>query len=188
MAQERSQTYRRALELAEQIETLYAEVEEHRAWFRSMEKVGPNVPLPAGRHSFVNVDRVFCALAIKAATTHRAVRILCEAGDGDSAASLSRVVLENGVLMRWLLEGPGHDRLQTYVLFLSVLHEKTIAVVEKYFNNHPELVDAAKAHSDEYHRAVARAVFGGNDNTWAYFPSSKGNGKLVQIRIAQMCG
>jgi len=31
--------------------------------------------------------------------------------------------------MRWMLDGAGRDRLETYVLFMSVLHQKLVALV-----------------------------------------------------------
>jgi hypothetical protein len=178
-------TYLKARELHREIESLYPEVERHRAWFRNMSFVGKNVPLPTGTIPIVDLDRVYCALAIKAATTKRAVLSLCESGDGDSAYTLSRVILENGVLMRWMLDGPGRDRLETYVLFMSVLHEKTIALVNEHFKDRPEMLEIAKDKSDPYHVAIAEAVFDGNDNTWAYFPSGR-PGRLRKIPIAEM--
>jgi hypothetical protein len=95
------------------------------------------------------------------------------------------VILENGVLMRWMLDGAGRDRLETYVLFMSVLHEKTISLIAEHFQEKPEMVELAKDKSDPYHVAIAETVFDGHENTWAYFPSSK-TGKLRQIRIKEM--
>ena len=180
-----SQDYERAVQVHHDIEALYPEIERHRAWFRGRQLVGRNVPQPVGCRSVVDLDRVFCALAIKAATTKRAVLTLCEDGDGDSAYTLSRVVLENGVLMKWLLGGDGRDRLETYVLFSSVLHERTISLIVEHFTHHPELVEEVVSHSDPYHVAIARTVFGGHENTWAYFPSEK-SGKLRHVQIAEM--
>jgi hypothetical protein len=178
-------TYLRARELHHEIETLYPLVEQHRAWFRGKSFVGRNVPLPTGKIPVVDLDRVYCALAIKAATTKRAVLSLCESGDGDSAYTLSRVILENAVLMRWMLDGTGRDRLETYVLFMSVLHEKLVALVNEYFQERPEMLEIARDKSDPYHVAIAEAVFDGNDSTWAYFPSNK-PGRLRKIPIAEM--
>ena len=76
-------TYLKARELHNEIESLYPLVEQHRAWFRGKSFVGKNVPLPTGRIPVVDLDRVYCALAIKAATTKRAVLSLCESGDRD---------------------------------------------------------------------------------------------------------
>jgi hypothetical protein len=143
------------------------------------------VPLPTGKVPLVDLDRVYCALAIKAATTKRAVLSLCESGDGDSAYTLSRVILENGVLMSWMLDGEGRDRLETYVLFMSVLHEKTISLVTEHYQDRPEILEMATDKSDPYHVAIAETVFGDNENTWAYFPSGR-SGKFRQIRISEI--
>jgi hypothetical protein len=177
--------YETALDFHRQIESLYPEVERHHAWFRGLQLVGRNVPVPVGVSSGADTDRVFCALAIKAATTKRSVLTLCEAGDGDNASALARVVLENGFLMLWLLGGPGRDRLETYVLFMSVVHEQTISFLEKYAHD-PATVSLVKSKSDPYHRAIARSVFGGHDNTWAYFPIPDKPGKLRRVTIFEM--
>jgi hypothetical protein len=69
-----------------------------------------------------------CALAIKAATTKRAVFTVCELGDGDNAMALTRVLLENACLLEWLIRGRGRQRLEAYVMFTSVQHERVAAL------------------------------------------------------------
>jgi hypothetical protein len=93
----------------------------------------------------VETDRVFCALAVRAATTQRAVVTLAEAGDGDNAMALSRVLTENACLMQWLLGGPGRGRLETYIVFLSVLHTRTVDLPDKYFSRPSPRISAAAA-------------------------------------------
>src|SRR4051794_15329276 len=93
--------YAAALQLHHEIESLYPRIEQQRVWFRGAQLVGRNVPLPPGNPRMVETDRVFCALAIKAATTKRAVVSLADADDGDNAIALSRVLTENACLMQW---------------------------------------------------------------------------------------
>ena len=178
--------YAKATEFHHRIEALYPRIEAHKSWFCDMQLVGRNVPAPAGTRPYVDCGRVFCALAIKAATTKRSIHVLCEAGDGDNASALERVLLENSILMRWLLGGSGRDRLETYILFMGVLHVRAIRVVTEYFPDRPEFVALVKATSDPYHRAVAASVFLNRDDTWAYFPNPDRPGRLRKVRIAEM--
>jgi hypothetical protein len=178
--------YETAVQFHHRIEDLYPEVERHHAWFRGFHLVGRNVPVPTDVRSGVDTDRVYCALAVKAATTKRSIFTLCEAGDGDNASALARVLMENAYLMRWMLGGIGRDRLETYVLFMSVLHERTIRVVDKHFGHHPDFVRLVMSKSDPYHKAVARSVFGNHQNTWAYFPVPNKPGKLRQVKIVDI--
>lgn len=175
-----------ALTLHHRIVGMYREVADADLRFRRPEKVSPRFPVPPGFNSKVEADRVFCALAIKGATTKQSILTLCEEGDGDNALVLSRVLIELGVLMNWLLGGAGRDRLHTDMLFSSVIHERIIEIVNMFFEDRPAFLAAARSKSDPYHRAIARSVFGGNTNSWAYFPVDGKPGKLKQVKIVEM--
>ena len=82
--------YQRSLEVHRQIEALYPRVEQHNACFRDMMAVDRALPRVPGKTAGVRVDPVMSALAIKAATTKRAVLALCELGDGDNALASAR--------------------------------------------------------------------------------------------------
>src|SRR5688572_20073953 len=96
--------YADSLEIHHQIEALYPRVAARRAHFRGLRRVSPRIPTPPGRRAVVDTDRVLCALAMKAAATKRAIVALCEAGHGENAFALTRVILENGLLMAWLTD------------------------------------------------------------------------------------
>src|SRR5262245_4566111 len=88
----RDERYQRSLDVHRKIEALYSRIDDYRAYFRGMTPVDPAIPKPPGRTAGVRMDPVACALAIKAATTKRAILALCELGDGDNALALTRVL------------------------------------------------------------------------------------------------
>jgi hypothetical protein len=75
--------YRRSLEVHDKLEALYPRIEQHAARFRGMAPADSRLPRPPGKTPGLRLDPMVCALAIKAATTKRAVFTLCELGDGD---------------------------------------------------------------------------------------------------------
>lgn len=151
--------YQRSLEVHKQIEALYPRVEAHRAYFRGMTQVDPNLPRPPGTSGEVRLDHVVCVLAIKAATTKRAVLAVCELGDGDNAIALARVLLENACLLEWLIRGDGRRRLETYAMFLSVAHERIVAIVNRHRDRFIGAGADPNMASDPYHRAIWTHVF-----------------------------
>lgn len=108
----RDEGYQLSLEVHGQIEALYPRVEQHAAYFRVMMPVDRAFPQPPGTTGGVRLDPVVSALAIKAATTKRAILAVCELGDGDNALALARVLLENACLLEWLIRGDGRRRLE----------------------------------------------------------------------------
>jgi len=181
-------TWAEALEGHRRIEALYADVAARRAWFRDMGTVSPGIPLPTGKQGLLDPDRVFCALAIKAATTKRAIATLCEAGDGENALALMRVLLENALLLEWFLGGTGRRRLETYVLFTSVLYEETVSTMDLMLRQKPHLAADFQSQmaSDPYHKAITASVFQDRDETWAFFPDPNKPGQLNQVGIKRI--
>jgi hypothetical protein len=112
--------YRRSLDVHRRIEALYPRIEQHSAYFRGMTQVDRSLSQPPGTTGGVTLDPIVCALAIKAATTKRAIFAVCEVADGDNALVLARVLLENACLLEWLIRGPGRRRLEAYAMFTSV--------------------------------------------------------------------
>ena len=102
MQPDRNALYTGSLDIHRRILALYPKVAEKQAWFRGMHVVSPRIPKVAvGGPRGVNTDRIFCALMIRAAATKESIVLLCEAGHGEGAIALSRVLLENAVLMAW---------------------------------------------------------------------------------------
>jgi hypothetical protein len=136
----------------------------------------------------VEADRIFCALALRAVATKDSIFTLCEAGHGEAAVALTRVLLENASLMAWQRLGPGRERLETYVLFSSVLRKQTIENRERFYQEFGWSSDEAKAAAapDPYHEAIAESVFRGHEDTWAYFPDPDNPRKLKRVGMRQM--
>ena len=94
--------------------------------------IPPNLPQPPGNTRGVRLDPMVCALGIKAATTKQAIVALCELGDGANALALTRVLLENACLLEWLIRGEGRRRLESYVMFMSVQHERIAETIDRH--------------------------------------------------------
>lgn len=179
-------TYEQTVAIHDQIESMYETIHAARAYIRGHRRIAKSIPVPSGAPTLLEHDRVFCALAIRAATTKRAVFTLCDGGDGDSAMVLARTVMETAVLMAWMMGGDGLVRLETYALFGAALHQRLFEVIEKYYHDKPELMRLARDKSDPYTRAIAQQVFGGREDTWAYFPNPEKPGKLRRVTVKEM--
>jgi hypothetical protein len=156
----RDKGYRRSIEIHRRIEALYPRIEEASVYFRAMRPVDSSLPKPPGQIRAVRIDPIVCAIAIKAATTKRAVLTLCDLGDGENALILARVLLENAALLEWLIRGEGRRRLEAYVMFTSVAHERIVELVNRYRRRFLRAgADKDQVASDPQHRAVWTHVF-----------------------------
>ena len=179
--------YAEALETHRRIARIYPRVAAAKVVFHAPQKVGPTIPLPTpDRAPFVDTDRIVCALAIKAATTKRAVLKLCASGEGAAALALTRGLIENAVLLEWLIRGEKRQRLETYQLFLSVLREKGIEKIEHFYRRFAGRRQPHARSKNPYDLAIAQHVFQGKHDTWAYFPNPKKRGELQRIPIRTM--
>ena len=175
--------YQRSLEVHQRIEALYPRIEQYGARFRAITPVDRSFPLPPGRTPGVRLDPTVCALAIKAATTKRAVLALCELGDGDNALALTRVLLENACLLEWLIRGGGRRRLEAYLMFMSVEHERIAATIDRHKARFIAHGAANDVPSDPYHRAVWTHTFRLTKEhrpTWRFEPYT-GKGEPVRV-------
>ena len=146
--------YQRSLEVHRQIEALYPHIEQATAYFRGVMPVDSALPRPPGTISGVTLDPLVCALAIKAATTKRALLAVCELGDGDNALALARVLLENACLLEWLIRGDGQRRLEAYAMFISVQAERVVQTVDRHHHRFIASGAESKPKSDPFHRSV----------------------------------
>jgi hypothetical protein len=180
--------YQRSLEVHREIEALYSRIEAHSAFFRGMVQTDPTIPHPPGMVRGVQLARIACAIAIKAATTKRAVLALCELVDGDNALALARVLLENACLFEWLIRGDGRRRFEAYAMFTSVAHERIVEIFGRHRNRF--LGAGAEAiTSDADHRAVWNYTFrdGAGKPTKSHRPTwefDRTNGKGKPIPTA----
>ncbi len=112
-----------------------------------------------------NRDRAVCALVNKACNTHAAVRILTDAGHGDDAMALGRVLLENTVILKWLLIDAIY-RLDLYCISDALYRRRWCQLVQEHFQEKPALVKQAHDSLDAEVAAVA-AFFGNTIHKWA---------------------
>src|SRR5262245_61608344 len=91
-------------------------VDAAKIYFRAPSAPTRKMPGSLGSRVVVDRDRAFCALLVKAIHTSKAVRVLAKNGFSGDALALTRVLLENAVVMTWLIHGPGTARLDTFCL------------------------------------------------------------------------
>lgn len=152
--------YQLSLDIHRSLEALYPRIERHAAIFRHALPVDARLPRPPGTTFRERLDPIVNALSVKAATTKRAIVTLCELDDGDNAVVLARVMLENACLLEWLIRGEGRQRLESYAMFGSVIHEKA---ADTSYRNRSRLLAAdadINVVSDANHRAVWTHTFG----------------------------
>jgi hypothetical protein len=139
-----------------------------KAFLRATEPVTPAIQkaLDVGAPRVgSNRDRAVCALVNKACNTHAAIRLLTDAGHRDDAMALGRVILENTVILRWLLIDPIY-RLDLYCISDALFRRRWCELVIEHFADKPQLIARAKASLDGQVRAVA-AFFGNTFHKWA---------------------
>jgi hypothetical protein len=177
----RAAEYQHQLRVHRRIQAIYPMFAALRLHFRAPRRVAAVVPQPVGHRSGVDADRVFCALAAKASETKRAVVALCQRGYGRAALALTRTLLENAVMCEWMLRGEGTERLDTYVVFASVIRERGVRKLQRFDSGR-----SALHRSNPYDQAIAEHVFGDKHDTWSYFPSKAARGGLDRVTIARM--
>lgn len=161
-------TYENAVEVYEDLRRILPKFRASRVSLRATEPVTPLISKelsPAAGLIGSNRDVAVCALVNKACNTHAAVKVLADAGRGDDAMALSRVLLENEALLRWLLLDPVY-RLDLYCLSDALFVRRWAQLVEQYFQSHPELVARARALVDRPTLAAAE-FFDNNRHKWA---------------------
>ena len=102
--------YAQAVEDYDALRKIIPKFRSGHAWLRDADdlsyriraSVAPGTPITKG----VRRDYVVCALANKGCNTHASVRMLTDAGNGDDAMVLTRVLLETAVVFRWMMIDP----------------------------------------------------------------------------------
>ena len=89
-----------------------------------------------------NRDRAVCALVNKACNPHAAIRLLADDGHGDDAMALGRVLLENTIILKWLLIDPTY-RLDMYCISDALFRRRWCELVIEHFQEKPRLVAQA---------------------------------------------
>jgi hypothetical protein len=162
------QAYATAVEDFEGLRKILPKFRQHEAWLRSADyyshrirnHLAPGLEIATG----VQRDYAVCALANKGCNTHASVRLLTDAGDGDDAMVLTRVLLETAVIFRWIMLDIPY-RLDLYCLSTVLFKRRWTQLVQQHFSNEPDVIAKARLTAEE--TAVADAAFGNTTYKWA---------------------
>ncbi len=167
--------YARAVVTFEALRAIIPKFRAKKAYIRITEPVTPSIQRELGGIAPLvgaNRDRAICALVTKACNTHAAIRLLTDTGHGDDAMALGRVILENTIILKWLLIDQVY-RLDLYCISDALFRRRWCELVIKHFTEKPELVKTAKESLDPEVQAVA-AFFGNTIHKWAQVLHPKG--------------
>ena len=177
--------YRKAVAHADALRAIIPRFGEQKAFVRITEPITPLIRREMRSEAGIigsNRDRAVCALVNKACNTHAAVRVLTDAGHGDDAMALGRVLLENAALLQWLLIDPIY-RLDLYCISDALYRRRWRELIVQHFQSKPEIVAAAQAQVDAEALAVAD-FFGNTIHKWAQVLHP--NGKLEYVNFDSM--
>ena len=149
------------------IVALYPRVAGATCYFRKPAPDTTQKPAPGSPRAFVYRDQTICALVNKLVTTQHAIFTLCELSLGDDAYALSRVALENAVIIAWLLNADHWcERIDIYANSYSQAQVRLNKVVQSHQPNTvaAETVGTATTDAD---RAVFDDLFTGRWLPWA---------------------
>ncbi len=162
--------YARAIEDFDALREILPRFRNERAWLRNADYfshrikkfVAPGVKITKG----VVRDKAVCALANKGCNTHASVRTLTDAGNGDDAMVLARVLLETAVIFRWMMIDLPY-RLDLYCLSSALFKRRWIHLAVQHFAHDSRLVADANAALTAEDSAVVEAAFGNVHYKWA---------------------
>ena len=157
---------------------------KNKAFLRVTEPITPAIQKEMGATAPVigsNRDRAVCALVNKACNSHAAIRLLTDVGHGDDAMALGRVILENTIILKWLLIDPVY-RLDLYCISDALFRRRWCELVIEHFPEKPELVKRVQESLDDEVNAVAR-FFGNTIHKWAQVLHPDGKHHYVNFEV-----
>lgn len=172
-----------AHQIHDRLRALIPKLESERIWLRGYQKHDPRLLVPGGHPHGAPRDRIFCALVSKASGTHAAIRVLANAGHSADAVALTRVLIENLLVILWINLDVAL-RLDLYCASAELYDRRLAYVVQAHFESvDPEF--AAKAVKREQNATPMAELLGGTHHTWArrYDESSR---EFVAISLADM--
>ncbi|MBI3048078.1 MAG: hypothetical protein HYY76_07170 [Acidobacteria bacterium] len=161
--------YAQAIEDFDALRQILPTFRSARAWLRDADYfshriksfVAPGVQITKG----VVRDNAVCAVANKGCNTHASVRMLTDAGNGDDAMVLARVLLETAVIFRWMMIDQPY-RLDLYCLSSALFKRRWTQLAVQHFSHESRLVADAKAALSAEDSAVVEAAFGNVAYRW----------------------
>jgi hypothetical protein len=179
--------YAHAIDDFDALRKIIPKFRSSHAWMRDADDLSPRItafvppgtPLTKG----VRRDYVVCGLANKGCNTHAAVRMLTDAGSGDDAMVLTRVLLETAVVFRWMMIDPVY-RFDLYGLSDKLSQRHWAHLVQEHYANESDVVAKAKAALTAEDSALVQAAFGNVHYNWAR--ERQPDGKFVDKSFAGM--
>ena len=179
--------YKQAVEDYDTLRKLIPQFKSGRAWMRGADDLSPRIRafVPAGTPATKGAlrDYIVCGLANKGCNTHAAVRLLTDAGNGDDAMVLTRVLLETAVIFRWMMIDPVY-RLDLYGLSSKLFLRHWAHLVHEHFSDQPELVAKAMAALTPEESALVQAAFGNVQYRWSR--ERQPDGKFAEYSLDEM--
>jgi len=177
-----SEDYERACAIHDRITGLYPKVLVAKVYRRKHTK-GHRAVFPPGHPGWVDRDLTVLALITKASTTHTAIRVLTDARLANDANSLYRTILENVILLEWLLRES--YRLDLYVLSDELLVTRIAEATARHYDDRPQFkqkaAERAKASS-----SLVKSVFGEKLHKWAKKLSPDLSGLEGDVSVADI--
>ncbi len=169
--------YAQAVEDFDAFRQILPKFRNERVWLRDADYVSPRIMkfvAPGTRLARGVVrDNAVCALANKGCNTHASVRTLTDAGNGDDAMVLARVLLETAVIFRWMMIDQPY-RLDLYCLSSALFTRRWTQLVVQHFSHESRVVADANAALTAEDSTVVQAAFGNAHYKWARERQSDG--------------
>jgi len=181
-AEDREQAYNRAVENFNALRAFLPRFRDSKVYMRAPDRLLPRMLNEIGRLSSTPVtmrDQAVCALLNKATNTHAAIKVLTDAGHGDDAEALGRVLLENVALLRWLLKDRVY-RLDLYCISDALFRRRYAQLIQKHYANRPAVVQLAKDGFGPDEQNIA-AFFGNTISKWSQLLGPDGSQEYVGI-------
>lgn len=157
----------------DEIAVLYPAVEMAKCYFRSPAPDTSQSGTLTSPRTAVDRDRAICAIMNKLVTTQQAILTLCDARLGSDAFALSRVALENAVIVMWLLDKDNWcERVDTYVNSHSQARVRLNDVVQEYQPDTP-LADRLRESTTEEDREITKNLFDSTPYEWRFFRNQR---------------
>ncbi len=158
-------TYAREVDIYDRVVALYPAVEAEGVWFRPERRLSAALRGYRPSQEVVAADEAVCALVIKAAGTHASIKLLTDSGQGDDGLALCRVLLENTILLEWLLKDP--LRLDLYCLSPALFKRRWADVIEAHYPDRAAILVEAQTYQASEEKQLADEIFGETHHKWA---------------------
>lgn len=173
-----------SLRFHERIRALVRRIADEKVRFRKPDRISKRLwaPQPGSRRSLAaDRDRAFSFLVNKAANSHQAVRVLVEHGLAHDALAVARVLLENYVVIAWILKDPVF-RLDLYCASSEVFKAQWAKVIREHYQHNPTMQRDAERWETNEARQQLSARLGKDHTKWARELTPDGGLRAVSVK------